>query len=312
MSEESNLAAERHVPVMPVEVAERLALRPGETFLDCTAGLGGHAADAAAAVGASGRVILNDVDPGNLESASARITALGVPVTTLRGNFADIGFRMSEANLAADAVLADLGFSSNQMEDPERGLSFMRDGPLDMRLDPTLPSTAADLVNSLSESDLAAMIEEFGEDYSARRIARKLVQVRAGGPILTTSRLAEAVRSAVPGQRGGGKSMIDPATKTFQALRIAVNDELGCLGAMLKAIESRAGRAGWLKPGARVVFIAFHSLEDRLVKRSFAELVKARGASEVGDQGAGPTDDEVARNPRSRSAKIRAIRFPEK
>ena len=310
MSEQSSLGPPSHIPVMPTEVAHRLALAPGQTYLDCTAGLGGHAVIAAAAVGAGGRIILNDVDPGNLERAKATVGASGVPVVGMLGNFADISYRMRDAGLAADAILADLGFSSNQMEDGQRGLSFMRDGPLDMRLDPSLPTSAADLVNSLGEGELADLILEFGEDGGARRIARKLVQVRTEGPIQTTARLAEAVRSAVPGQRGSG---IDPATKTFQALRIAVNDELGCLGALLKSIENEARKPGaWLRPGARVVFLTFHSLEDRLVKRSFVGLVKAGLAAEIGDQGEGPTEAETGVNPRARSAKVRAVRLIEK
>lgn len=302
--------APTHIPVMTREVFERLSLRAGETYLDCTAGLGGHGELAGRAVGGAGRVVLNDVDPGNLDIASPRVAATGAQVVVLRGNFADIAYRMKSGGLGADGVLADLGFSSNQMEDGERGLSFMREGPLDMRLDPSLPISAADLVNSLSERELCAMIEEFGEDPGARRIARKLVQVRTQGPILTTSRLAEAVRSAVPGQRGGGKPAIDPATKTFQALRISVNDELGCLGAFLKSIEDAAKRsAGWLNPGARIAVLTFHSLEDRLVKRMFLSLVQDGLAVEVGEQGVGPDEDEVRSNPRARSAKIRAVRL---
>jgi 16S rRNA (cytosine1402-N4)-methyltransferase len=294
-----------HIPVMPAEVFERLQLKCGDVYVDCTAGLGGHAAIAAGLVGASGRIVLNDVDPQNLERATEKVRAAGVAAEALRGNFADIGRRLAAAGIRVDGVLADLGFSSNQMDEGVKGLSFMREGPLDMRLDPSLPISAADLVNGSSESELASLIREFGEEPFAGRIARKLVQIRTTSPISTTLQLADAVRSAVPGGRTSG---IDPATKTFQALRITVNDELGCLGAFLKSIEdAAAGRLGWMNPGCRVCVIAFHSLEDRMVKRSFGGLVKSGLAVEVGEQGVGPGDEEVGRNPRSRSAKMRAI-----
>lgn len=303
----------RHIPVMPVEVFERLALMPGDTYLDCTAGLGGHALLAAQRVTTTGRVLLNDVDPGNLAIASAAVQQTGTQVLSLRGNFADIARRMHERNLQANGVLADLGFSSNQMEDAARGFSFSRDGPLDMRLDPSLPISAADLVNSMSEPELGQMIWEFGEDPGARRIARKLVQVRAQAPIQTTARLAEVVRSALAsGQRGGSnaKPLTDPSTRTFQALRIVVNDELGCLGAFLKSIEEgAAGQVPWLSQSARIAILTFHSLEDRMVKRAFQDLVARGLAEEVGDQGVGPGENEVERNPRARSAKIRTVRL---
>jgi 16S rRNA (cytosine1402-N4)-methyltransferase len=298
---------------LPREVFSALSLRPGETYLDCTAGLGGHALLAAEHVTSTGRVLLNDVDPSNLAIAADAVRQTGVAVTPLRGNFADIARRMTEQSLQAHALLADLGFSSNQMEDASRGFSFSRDGPLDMRLDPSIPVSAADLVNSMSESELAQAIHEFGEDPGARRIARKLVQVRAQAPILTTARLAEVVRSALAsGQRGGttGKPSTDPSTRTFQALRIVVNDELGCLGAFLKSIEEAAtGHVPWLFPSARICILTFHSLEDRMVKRAFQGLAARGLASEVGDQGVGPDEDEVDRNPRARSAKIRTVRL---
>lgn len=294
-----------HIPVMPAEVFERLELKAGDVYVDCTAGLGGHAAIAAGLVGSAGRIVLNDVDPENLTRAMERVRAAGVSVDALRGNFADIGRRLVAAGLRADGVLADLGFSSNQMDDGVKGLSFMREAPLDMRLDPSLPISALDLVNGSSEGELSSMIREFGEEPFAGRIARKLVQTRTTSPISTTLQLADAVRAAVPGGRTSG---IDPATKTFQALRIAVNDELGCLGAFLKSIEdAAAGRMGWMNAGCRVCVISFHSLEDRMVKRTFGGLVKSGLAVEVGEQGVGPSDAEIDVNPRSRSAKMRSI-----
>jgi len=198
------------------------------------------------------------------------------------------------------------------METPERGFSFMRDGPLDMRLDPTLPITAAELVNSMPERDLAQLIYEFGEDPASRRIARKLVLSRQSEPITTTSQLASLIRSAVGPAACHGPT--DPSTRTFQALRIAVNDELGSLDALLQSIARAAeslnkGRAAWLKPGARLATLTFHSLEDRRVKHAFTDLVKQGLATEIIHGVVAPGDEEVAANPRSRSAKLRAIRI---
>lgn len=286
-----------------------LAPKQGQTLLDCTAGLGGHAAAIAKSMGA-GTIVLNDSDPGNLSRASLAVTAAApsVRVVTFHGNFADAPRRLSEQGLGADMVLADLGFSSNQVETAGRGFSFQRDGPLDMRLDPTSPVTAADLVASTPERELARLIREFGDEPAAGKIARKLVDSRRSGPISTTGQLAELIRSVV-GRRPGS---IDPATKTFQALRIAVNDELGSLSSLLAAVERGArvaasGGAGWLNQGARVAIISFHSLEDRLVKQGFASLVAAGAALALTRRPMEGSESEVAENPRARSAKLRGI-----
>lgn len=234
----------------------------------------------------------------------------------IAGNFAFVPRQLPGMGLAADMVLADLGFSSNQMEDGQRGLSFMREGPLDMRLDPTLRSTAADLVNGLPEAELARIIGEFGDERHASRIARKLAQARQQGPISTTGKLAELVRSVVPGSHTG----IDPATRTFQALRIAVNDELGSLESLasdvvrvseeIAAGGSEGGTDGrWLRPGARVAIISFHSLEDRIVKGMVARVV-GLGGFDVAGGAVTPGEDEQAANPRSRSAKLRCVQVP--
>ena len=286
------------------EVIEALVPRSGETYLDCTAGLGGHAAAVAARLGSGGHVVLNDADAGNLEMASAHVRELcgsqGAKITTLHGNFADAPRRLAEHGLRAGLVLADLGFASSQMEDPARGLSFQRDGPLDMRFGPHAHVTAAELVATLPEPELARLIKEFGEERHAARIARKLVAERRAEPISTTARLAAVVRQAVPLAPTG----IDPATRTFQALRIAVNDELGSLQSLLDHLA----RGAWLAPGARVAMISFHSLEDRLVKQAFAELVRAGRAEHITRKPVTPGPAEVAANPRSRSAKLRALR----
>lgn len=312
-----------HLPVLPEEVLAALSPAPGMVYCDATAGLGGHASMIAPRLAPRGTVILNDVDPGNLERASARVRAVldkvpdghTVAVRTVRGNFARLPSLLGRADLpeplpSADLFLADLGFSSNQMDTAERGFSFMRAGPLDMRLDPTLPTSARDLVNTLPERELVRILREFGEEPAAARIARKIAQTRTSEPITTTSGLADLVRSVLPTKSGS----IDPATRTFQALRLAVNDELGTLAALLDQVERTAlYRAAevpaWLSPGARVAVIAFHSLEDRPVKRLFASLHKSGRAQFCSEQPSLPTDLEVRNNPRARSARLRAVRL---
>ncbi|HVZ93611.1 MAG TPA: 16S rRNA (cytosine(1402)-N(4))-methyltransferase RsmH [Phycisphaerales bacterium] len=304
-----------HKPVLLDEVVQMLDPRAGETVVDCTAGLGGHASALAERIGPTGTLALNDLDAGNLARAAVRVRALpnSPKVVELRGNYADVPRRLRELGLAAHVVLADLGFSSNQVEDASRGLSFGREGPLDMRLDPTGPTTAAHLVNSLPEAELAELIQEFGEERHARRIARKLVAEREVSPIETTARLASILRTVV----GFGQG-IDPSTRTFQALRIAVNDELGSLRSLLESIARSvaAGSGGvgkpgsWLAPGARVGIISFHSLEDRPVKNAFSELVRRGLAEPLSKKPVTAGDAELADNPRARSAKFRAIRAP--
>ncbi len=313
-----------HIPVLLDQVLDSLNPAPGETYVDATAGLGGHALEIARRLGPAGTIVLNDVDPANLAEAQRRIRA-ALPDAAPRliprhGNFADLPRRLLELGVTADLFLADLGFSSNQMADAIRGLSFQHDAPLDMRLDPTLPTTAADLVASLSVPELTRILSEYGEERQAPRIARKLAEARAQQPITSTTRLAEIVRRVVarPGASDGG---IDPATRTFQALRIAVNDELGVLESLLDSI-AREGRrmseratgggrtdTGWLRSDARVGIISFHSLEDRPVKRCFADLTAKGHAATIGARLQRPTEDELDANRRSRSARLRAIRI---
>ncbi len=317
------MAPRQHIPVLLAEVLAVLDPRPGDVFLDCTAGLGGHAAAVAARLGPTGTVVLVDLDAGNLTLAAERVRAIPAPhgapkVLTERGNFAEAPFRLEALGLRANAVLADLGFASPQVDDPSRGLSFQTEGPLDMRLDPSAAVTAADLVNRLNEGELERILREFGEERESRRIAQKLSRERAREPITTTTRLAAIVRGVVgPRHPHGG---VDPATRTFQALRIAVNDELGNLDALLHHIERGArgaaatksgggGDGGWLSAGARVGVIAFHSLEDRPVKRSFEALFKASLAADLTDGIVTASDAELSTNPRSRSAKLRAVRL---
>ncbi len=325
------MAEPAHIPVLLAETIEALQLRPGEMYVDATAGLGGHAAAAAAAVGPEGGVVLNDLDPGNLARAAERVGEVGgAPVVAqVRGSFADLPRALVERGIAADALLADLGFASSQMSDPSRGFSIRADGPLDMRLDPSGPVTAAELVNTLPVSELVRILRQFGEEPAAARIARKLAQRREEAPIKRTGELAELVRAAIGPQKRSSGSSIDPATRTFQALRIAVNDELAGLGSLLGAIERAAGRrpgaeglesaersgstgswgGSWLNRGARVAIISFHSLEDRPVKRAFARLVRDGLARAITDGAAIASEDEIRSNPRSRSARLRAIQL---
>lgn len=319
-----------HVPVLPGPVVDLLAPRgegAGEVYVDCTAGLGGHGALIGPLLGPGGTIALNDADAGNVERAVALVREAvgegGPRVVGLHGNFADVGRRVAGEGLAADMVLADLGFASSQMDDPERGLSFMREGPLDMRFDRSSGTTAAELVNTMEEGELADILWRFGEERGSRRIASKIVAERAVSPIETTARLASIVQSVL-GPRGGGPR-IHPATRTFQALRIAVNDELGALEALLESVRraafvlrassgegsaSPSDRSGsWLRRGSRVGVIAFHSLEDRIVKRTFAEIVEQGLAEAVTRRPVEADEREMSANPRARSARLRVIRI---
>jgi len=304
-----------HTPVLLEQTLEVLDPKPGETLVDCTAGLGGHAAAIASRRGPEGRVVLVDLDPGNLDRAETLVRSAISPddpsradVIALHTNFHRIADELTDRGIRADMVLADLGFASTQVDDPERGLSFRKSGPLDMRLDPHAPITAAELVNTLPERDLADLIKRFGEERHARRIAAKVVEARGGSPITTTDQLAGLVRSALPGPSGP----IHPATRTFQALRIAVNDELGSLEALLKRLGRGARDAkngeGWLKSGARIGIISFHSLEDRPVKRGFASIAEDGTGELITRKPLVAGEREISENPRSRSAKLRALR----
>jgi 16S rRNA (cytosine1402-N4)-methyltransferase len=276
-----------HVSVLPAEVLRLLDPQPGETWVDATVGAGGHARLLARK---AGRVIGLDQDPGML--ALARPALDGLPVTLVHANFDQLPDVLANLGIAAvDGVLADLGFCSDQLADAARGLSFRADGPLDMRLDPTAGATAADVVNTFTEAALADTIFEFGEERKSRWVAKRIVERRKEKKFETTADLADVVRRCVP--RSGG---IDPATRVFQALRIAVNDELGSLDRLLAALP------GVLKPGGRAGLISFHSLEDRRVKHAF----RAREVWEVRTKKpVEASDSEAAANPRSRSAKLR-------
>jgi 16S rRNA (cytosine1402-N4)-methyltransferase len=288
------MAAPRHIPVLPAEVLHWLDPQPGQVIVDCTVGGGGHARLIAERVLPDGKVIGLDQDPAMLDLARPRLGEL--PVTLIHAAFDQIAEVLHDQGIAAvDGVLADLGVSSDQLDDGTRGLSFQHNAPLDMRMDPTRGETAADLLRRLPERDLADLIYQFGEERFSRRIARRLVEAREREPIATTGQLADLVRRCVP----RGRSPIDPATRTFQALRIAVNDELAALDRLLAQLPD------CVKPGGRAVIISFHSLEDRRVKQAFRDStvwqVLTKKPVTAGE-------DEERTNPRARSAKLRAAR----
>jgi 16S rRNA (cytosine1402-N4)-methyltransferase len=266
-------------------------------MVDATLGAGGHAHLLAERLGPSGRLIGLDRDATMLQIARPRLA--GLPVTTIQANFDRLRQVLDELGIeAVDGVLADLGFCSDQMDDPKRGLSFNEPGPLDMRLDPSEGEPASSLLGRLSERDLADLIYEFGEERFSRRIARRVVESRRLHRLETTEDLAELVRRCVPRPKGK-RHAIDPATRTFQALRIAVNDEMGALDRLLEQLPR------CVKPNGRAVLVSFHSLEDRRVKNAFRD----RTAWEVlTRKPITASEDEVRSNPRARSAKLRAAR----
>jgi 16S rRNA (cytosine1402-N4)-methyltransferase len=306
-----------HLPVMLDEVLEVLAPQGRKVLVDCTVGLGGHAEAMLERAGEQAMLIGIDRDESNLLKTKERLSRFGRRVRLFQANFADVNEVLAEAGLQqADAVLADLGVSSTQIDDPARGFSFQEDGPLDMRMGQGSPGedkgpqtwysafgeplTAAVIVNTYDENDLADLIFQYGEDRLSRRIARAIVRARSAKPLERTVELARIIASAVP--RGPGRAgRIHPATRTFQALRIAVNREMESLQKLLEVLPTV------LSVGGRAAVIAFHSLEDRQVKRAFA-LARETGTHRlVVEKPLTPTQYEVERNSRSRSAKLRAM-----
>ena len=283
---------------MVMEVLEHLAPARGGLFVDCTVGAGGHAR-ALLEAGAS-RLIGLDRDPDALAQASTALAADAARVELVHSDYRQFDEVLDARGVGpVDGLLADLGVSSMQLDAPGRGFSFQRDEPLDMRMDRTSGQTAADTIEHADERTLADVIYEFGEERYARRIAHAIVDARSRGGIRTTGQLADVVRRAIPRH---GPPRIDPATRTFQALRIWVNRELEGLDGFL----SRAARR--LAPGGRMVVITFHSLEDRIVKHTLRSLQAAAdlGLSIRTKRPVVPSEAEIARNPRARSAKLRA------
>lgn len=290
-----------HRSVMLSEVLAWLSPRPGEVMVDGTLGGGGHAAAICAAVAPAGRLIGLDRDPAALERARAVLAPCAERCTLLAANFADLATRLAELGIGpVDGLLLDLGLSSDQLTAPERGFSFSADGPLDMRMDPEAGPTAADLVNRWPQDRLAAALFELGEEARARAIARALCERRRRASFRTTLDLAGVVASVL-----GRHGRIHPATRTFQALRIAVNGELEALERVLADV--RAGRI--LRPGGRAVVLSFHSLEDRRVKTAFREGERAGELRVLTKKPLQPTRAEELANPRARSAKLRAAVF---
>jgi 16S rRNA (cytosine1402-N4)-methyltransferase len=287
-----------HEPVMVSEVVELLSPSRGGLFVDCTVGLGGHS-HALLEAGASS-VLGFDRDESALALARERLAPFGDRVQLVHADYRDIDRVLEERGVSAVAgALADLGVSSMQLDGEGRGFSFRRDEPLDMRMDRSRGPSAADLVRDADETALADVIFQFGEERYSRRVARAIVMARRESPLDTTGRLAAVVRRAVPHR---GHQRIDPATRTFQALRIWVNRELDGLDAFLATATRR------LLAHARLAVITFHSLEDRVVKHTFRALEKAdAGLRILTKRPLIPTDEEVARNARARSAKLRAI-----
>lgn len=282
-----------HVPVLLDEVIELLAPEPGNVIVDGTLGGGGHTRALAEKVGPKGLIIGFDRDPKPIEAAVR--TMQGLPIQVVQANFCDIPEVLEELEIKQiDGVLLDLGLSSDQLADDERGFSFSSDGPLDLRFDTTRGEPTWRLVNRLSPENLADLIYAYGEERHSRRIARAIVKRRQESPIQTTAELAEVVRRAVPKTRDSLR--IDPATRTFQALRIAVNDELKSLEIALRRIPD------CLAPGGRVAIISFHSLEDRRVKEAFRDDDRYEVITRRPIQA---SEEEINRNPRSRSAKMR-------
>jgi 16S rRNA (cytosine1402-N4)-methyltransferase len=301
-----------HVPVLADEVRELLAVQPGETVVDATFGAGGHAGLLAASLQGRGKLIAIDRDPGAREYFDRFAKRVGVQTRFLRGDFAVVLEQLAQNGVEADAILLDLGVSSMQIDRPERGFSYNADAPLDMRMDPSADVSAAGIVNEADERDLATIFRRYGEERYARQIAKAIVRRRKEQPFERTSDLVETIKTAIPAPARFGDG--HPAKRVFQALRIAVNDELGSLEAALPSAFSM------LRPGGRLAVVSFHSLEDRLVKRFMRDL--ERGCECPPDfpicicgkqpelrslprKAIRPNARERAANPRSSSARLR-------
>jgi 16S rRNA (cytosine1402-N4)-methyltransferase len=294
----------RHIPVLPAEVLEYLAPAAGQTIVDATVGGGGHAIAILERLGPGGRLIGLDRDAAMLAKARSRLETApdGSRVSLVQANFDQLTRVLTELDISlVDGILADLGVCSDQLDLPERGFSFQVVGPLDMRMNPSEGEPASTLLRRSSERDLADLFWKYGEERFSRRIARKIVATRRHQPLETTQQLAELVRSCVPRPRRRGPS-IDPATRVFQALRIAVNDEMGALERLLDLLPE------CVKPGGRAVIISFHSLEDRRVKQAFRDRKLWQALTRKPIQAG---EEELRHNPRARSGKLRAAQRTE-
>jgi 16S rRNA (cytosine1402-N4)-methyltransferase len=298
--------------VLLEEVLAALAPRPGDVVVDCTVGWAGHAAELLRAVGPNGKLLGLDFDADNLPRARERLEAVGFPFRLHHANFAALPSVLAAEGLeAVDGLLADLGMSSMQVDDPERGFSYTRDGPLDMRMDRTRGRTAAQLLATLPERELAQALRDLGDEPDAERIAAAIVRARQTGPLQRTTELARViVATAYPDLRdqrwrihpSRNRWEIHPAARTFQALRILVNRELTNLEQLLRVLP------GLLRPGGRAAVISFHSGEDRLVKAAFREGLRAGVYAAAAPEPVRASFEERTANPRSRSAKLRWAR----
>jgi 16S rRNA (cytosine1402-N4)-methyltransferase len=305
-------SATDHVPVLADEVQELLAVKPGETVIDATFGAGGHAALLAGSLKGRGKLIAIDRDPGVRPYFDRFAKRAGVQSRFLRGDFAVVLEQLAQNGVEADAILLDLGVSSMQIDRPERGFSYNADAPLDMRMDPSADVSAAGIVNEADERDLATIFKRYGEERYARQIAKAIVRRRKEQPFERTGDLVETIKAAIPAPARFGDG--HPAKRVFQALRIAVNDELGSLETALPAAFSM------LRPGGRLAVISFHSLEDRFVKRFMRDLErgcecppdfpvcvcgKEPQLRSISRKAIRPSVRERAANPRSSSARLR-------
>jgi 16S rRNA (cytosine1402-N4)-methyltransferase len=291
-----------HESVLLSEVLQWLNPKPGQVFLDCTVGYCGHTEKILEASTPSGIVIGIDLDQRAIDAGKAKLARFGNRADLIQGHFVELKRHLAARGIErVQGVLFDLGVSSPQLDEPARGFSFQSEGPLDMRMDQSTGQTAADIVNETKEPDLADMIFQFGEERYSRRIARAIVRARTDRPIMTTSRLASVIESAVPAHYRRGR--LHCATRTFQALRIAINQELERLQPAL------GDAAEVLAPGGRLCAISFHSLEDRIVKHTFRSLAaQSNGELEILTKRPQlPSQAEIDRNPRSRSAKLRVM-----
>ena len=304
-----------HIPVLPEETTESLAIRPDGIYVDGTAGGGGHSELIAERLSGSGRLIAIDQDDEAIEAATERLSKYGDRVTIIRNNFRNIRNILDDLGIReVNGIVLDIGVSSHQLDDPDRGFSYMKDGPLDMRMDKSSSMTAADIVNEYDAVTLTRLIREYGEERYAKRIAEAIVSARGKAPIETTGQLARVIERAVPGRAGhaGG----NPSMRTFQALRIEVNHELEALS------ESLDTMVELLAQGGRLSVISFHSLEDRIVKEAFRTYEnpcicppdfpvcvcgrKSRGRC-IGRKAVTASDKELKDNPRAHSAKLRTF-----
>ena len=296
-----------HVPVLLEEILAALRPAPGDVVLDATLGHGGHAEAFLRCIGPTGRLVGMDVDGQTLARTRARLEAAGFALSTYHRNFDALASVPPAEGLAGfDVVLADLGVSSMQIDDPARGFSYKVDGPLDMRLDPRRRRTAADLLATLPQAELAAHLRTLSDEPDAEAVAAALVRARSRSPITKTSELVLAVLAAKRldprrwrEQTGGGSAEIHPAARTFQTLRILVNDELGVLDRFLDRVPR------FLAPGGRVGIISFHSGEDRIVKRAFRDGLRGGVYDAVADEVVRPTRAETRDNPRASSSRFR-------